>query len=374
MKARMTTRILSVVACLALLSVASSWAAEPPAYPDHRVLLVYRDDAGKEHPVRTAADWALRRGHIVAGLEQAMGKLPDRGRLPAPQMRVVEETPGQGFVRKRISLVSDDPQAAEGDRIPAYLYLPTGDGKPRAAVLALHPTGKPGKDLVAGNGPRANRQYALELAERGYVVLAPDYPSFGELTGYRFEDDRHASGTIKGVWNHLRCVDLLASLPEVDRTRIGVVGHSLGGHNALFAAAFDERLQVVVSSCGWCAFHEYRGMKGGKMADWTGPAYMPRIRDAFALDVEKQPFDFYEVVAAMAPRSFLSISPLKDDDFEVAGVKKVIPEAQRVYDLLGAGKGLAVRYPDCGHDFPTEERQAAYEYLDRGLKHEPTGK
>jgi len=341
--------------------------AEPPVYSSHRELLVYRDTQGQEHPIKTPRDWSVRRGHIVAGLEQAMGKLPDRTKLPKPEFKVLDEVAGKGHVRKRISLVSNDPHAAEGDRIPVYLYLPADIKPPRAAILALHPTSKVGKDMPAGLSPRANRQYALELAERGYVVIVPDYPGFGELTGYRFEDDRHESGTIKGVWNHLRCVDLLVSLPEVDAKRIGVIGHSLGGHNALFAAVFDERLAATVSSCGWCSFHEYRGMKHGGMADWASPGYMPRIRDVYKLDPDKQPFDFYEIVAALAPRPFLSISPVKDEDFEVAGVKKVIPAAQKVYELLAAPKALEVRYPDCNHDFPEEERKAAYEFFDRTL-------
>lgn len=366
---------MQVARCLALVALvgvgfpAALRGAEPPAYPSHRELLVYRDAEGQEHPVKTPRDWGVRRAHIVAGLEQAMGKLPDRTRLPKPEFKVLEEVAEGGHVRKRISLVSNDPNAAEGDRIPAYLYLPTGVQKPRAAILALHPTGKAGKDLPAGLSPRANRQYALELAERGYVVIVPDYPGFGELTSYRFDEDRHESGTIKGVWNHLRCVDLLVTLPEVDAKRIGVIGHSLGGHNALFAAVFDERLAATVSSCGWCSFHEYRGMKNGGMADWASPGYMPRIRDVYQLSPDKQPFDFYEVVAAIAPRAFLSISPVKDEDFEVAGVKKVIPAAQKVYELLGAPQGLEVRYPDCNHDFPNEERKAASEFFDRTLGH-----
>jgi pimeloyl-ACP methyl ester carboxylesterase len=173
---------------------------------------------------------------------------------------------------------------------------------------------------------------------------------------------------MKGIWNHLRCADYLCSRPEVDPERLGVIGHSLGGHNALFAAAFDERLKVVVSSCGWTPFHDY---KGGKLEGWTSDRYMPRIRDAYGLDPGRVPFDFHEVVAAIAPRAFLSVSPLGDDNFAVAGVRKAIAEASRVYALLGVPDRLAARYPDCGHDFPPAERQATYAFIDRILKHEP---
>ena len=54
---------------------------------------------------------------------------------------------------------------------------------------------------------------------------------------------------MKGIFNHMRCVDLLQAREDVDHERIGVLGHSLGGHNAIFLGAFDIRLKVIVSSC-----------------------------------------------------------------------------------------------------------------------------
>lgn len=62
---------------------------------------------------------------------------------------------------------------------------------------------------------------------------------------------------MKAIFNHMRCVDLLQARKDVDPERIGVIGHSLGGHNAIFAGAFDTRIKVVVSSCGWTLFGNY---------------------------------------------------------------------------------------------------------------------
>ena len=69
------------------------------------------------------------------------------------------------------------------------------------------------------------------------------------------------SGSMKAIWNNLCAVDLLQSLPQVDGERIGCIGHSLGGHNAMFLGVFDERVKAVVSSCGWTPFHDYYGGK-----------------------------------------------------------------------------------------------------------------
>ena len=295
-----------------------------------------------------------------------MGKLPDRSKLLPIDVQVTERVEGDGYTRLTISFAAE-----EGDRVPAHLYLPAGQkpGERRAAMLALHPTSPLGKGVVGGDGPRPNRGYAVELAQRGYVVLAPDYPSFGDYAGYDFAADRYDSGTMKGIFNHMRCVDLLQSRDDVDAERIGVIGHSLGGHNAMFAAAFDERLKVIVSSCGWTPFHDYYG---GKIKGWTSDRYMPRLRDVYGLDPDRVPFDFYEVVAALAPRAFFSNSPLRDDNFAVAGVRKAEPVAREVYRLLGAEDRFLVRYPDCEHDFPSDMRREAYEFVDKTLKHRPS--
>jgi len=337
-----------------------------PWYPDHSCLLIYYDADGIEHPVKTPADWARRRQHILEGMQQAMGRLPERRSLPPFGVKVLECVKAEEFERQKISMAIE-----EGDRLAAYLFVPTGlkKGQRVPAMLALHPTNPLGKMPTAGVS-ESNMAYGLELAKRGYVVLVPDYPSMGEERDYDFKNDRYVSGTMKGIFNHMRCVDYLCSLGIVDTQRIGVIGHSLGGHNAMFAGAFDIRLKVIVSSCGWTPFHDYYG---GNIAGWTSDRYMPRLRDVYKLDPDLVPFDFYEVVAALAPRAFFSNSPLGDDNFDVNGVKKVIPLAAQVYRLLGAADRLQVRYPDVGHAFPPDVREEAYRFIDRALGHTPPG-
>ncbi|MCA9056185.1 MAG: alpha/beta fold hydrolase, partial [Planctomycetaceae bacterium] len=318
--------------CFVVFLVGTGAADElpPDRYADHSRLLVYADASGDLQPVKTPEDWAQRRADILTGMQAAMGSLPVRDQWPDFDLQQTAEQPGDGYVCKTYTFAVE-----AGDRLPIDLYLPSGiaEGERRPAVLALHPTGALGKRIVAGEGPNPNRQYAVELAQRGYVVIAPDYPSFGESADYDFAADDYASGTMKGIVNHRRCVDLLQSLPQVDPERIGVIGHSLGGHNAMYVAAFDERIKAIVSSCGWDPFHYYYG---GKLTGWTSDRYMPRIRDVYGLDPDKVPFDFYEVVAALAPRPFLSCSPTEDSNFDVQGVEKAIDRAREVYRLLGA--------------------------------------
>jgi acetyl esterase/lipase len=299
-----------------------------------------------------------------------MGALPHRSQLGPLEVREHERLEGDGYTRLTISFLAE-----VGDRVPAYLYLPAspasgqdGGVEPkRPAMLALHQTSPWAKGEVAGEGTTPNQAYGLELARRGYVVLAPDYPSFGDYP-YDFALDRYASGSMKGVFNHMRAVDLLTSRPEVDPERIGAIGHSLGGHNAMFAGVFDERLKVVVSSCGWTPFHDYYS---GKIEGWTSSRYMPWLRDVYGLDPDRAPFDFYELVGALAPRAFFSSSPTADSNFDVAGVRKAVAEAQKVYDLLGASKQLQLRTPEAEHDFPLNVRAEAYAFIDSVLGQVP---
>ena len=94
---------------------------------------------------------------------------------------------------------------------------------------------------------------------------------------------------------------------------------------------------------------------------------MPLLRDTFQLDPAKIPFDFNEVIAALAPRAFFSNSPLRDSNFNVDGVKKGMEQASKVFQFLKAGNNIVVRYPDCEHDFPEQVRFESYNFIDKIL-------
>ena len=236
-----------------------------------------------------------------------------------------------------------------GDEVPAYLFVPSVR-KPAPAMLCLHQTMRMGKGHPAGLvGSPPNLRYALELAERGFVTLAPDYPNFGDYS-YDPYVYGYQSATMKGIVNHRRAVDLLVSMPEVDPKRIGVIGHSLGGHNSLFVAAFEPRIRAVVTSCGFTSFHKYYG---GNLAGWSHKGYMPRIATVYGKSPDRMPFDFWDVLAAIAPRPVFVNAPTRDANFDASGVD----------DCAAKVKNVTVRHPDCEHDFPAPVRQQSYEFL-----------
>lgn len=337
---------------------------QPPVYSEHQDLLYFLDANGQKQPVKTRADWERRRAHILANMQVVMGPVPPASQKTPFDLKQLEEMSLGGMVRRKISY-----QTEPGDRVTAYLFLPARKNDEKLpAVLCLHQTVTIGKAEPAGLGGSPNLHYALHLAKRGYVTLAPDYPSFGEHP-YDFVAAKHyVSGSMKAIWDNMRAIDLLQSLPEVDGDRIGCIGHSLGGHNTMFTAVFDPRIKVLVSNCGFTRFHKYYQ---GKLAGWTSDRYMPRIKNVYDNNPDRVPFDFPEIVAAFAPRPFLASAPVRDSNFEVSGVKDTIAAALPIYQLYGVPDNLQANYPECEHDFPEDAREVAYRFLDRFLKPQP---
>ncbi len=308
----------------------------------------------------SAAEWRQ-------AIEQIMGPFPPEERRVALDVRIDETVPGDGYVRQWLSY-----QSEPGARVPAYLLLPTAavTNRNRAfpAVLGLHQTHAAGQKVVVGLGNSPDDEYGVELVRRGYVVLAPPYP---HLANYAPDLKGYASGTMKAIWDNSRGLDLLASLPCVATNRgFGSVGHSLGGHNGLFTAAFDSRLTVVVTSCGFDSFRDYydgRDDVWQPERGWCGTRYMPRLA-GYRGRLTEIPFDFPQVLAAIAPRHVFVNAPLGDSNFRWRSVDRVVTEAHELARQTGVTASITVEHPDSQHRFPPEQRQQAYRVLDEVLK------
>jgi predicted dienelactone hydrolase len=232
-------------------------------------------------------------------------------------------------------------------------------------VLCLHPTeNKIGFKVVVGLGGKPHRQYAAELAERGFVTLAPSYPLLAD-----YQPDLKAlnmpSGTMKAIWDNIRGLDYLATLPFVDASHgFAAIGHSLGGHNSIYTASFEPRIKVVVSSCGFDSLLDYYG---GNIKGYVQERYMLKMADYLG-HPQDAPWDYYELIAALAPRHVFVNAPLKDANFRHDSVDRIASAAEPVFRLHGAGGHLIVRHPDSDHDFPDAERFEAYDLIEKVLR------
>jgi len=331
-------------------------------------LLVFRGSKNETLPVTTLDDWQQRRAEIIRGAQSIMGRLPGIEKRCPLDLRLDEEVDCGSYVRRLVTY-----QSEPGSGVPAYLCIPkvalAAGAKPVPAVLCLHGTDNTvGHGTVVGLGTRPNRQYAAELAERGYVTLAPNYPLLA-----KYQPDVNAlgwqSGTLKAVWDNLRGLDLLESLPFVKRGSFGAIGHSLGGHNSVYTALFDDRITAVVSSCGLDSYlNYYNGDEKNWHPEkgWCQTRYMLRLAD-YRGRLAEIPFDFHELIGTLAPRHVLIIAPVKDHNFQAASVDRIATSARPVFKLYGHAERLLIEHPDCEHDFPPEMRQRAYELFDRVL-------
>lgn len=319
-------------------------------------LLEYHGANGRVEIARSKKQWELRRREALDGMLQITGPVPGSEKRCPLDVTVTAEDDMGSYVRRAITYASEP-----GSRTTAFLCIPKSAlaGKKTRAVLCLHPTDNTvGYKVVVGLGGRPHRQYAAELTALGMVTISPSYVQLAEYHP-DLEKLGYASGTMKAIWDNMRAMDLLDSLPFVHKGRYGAIGHSLGGHNAIFTAVHDPRIRVIVSSCGFDSFLDYYG---GNIKGWVQPRYMLRLAQ-FAGHPEHVPFDFYELIAALAPRPLFVNAPLNDANFRAASVDRILEAARPVYALYGAGSRLRVAHPASDHDFPDIERHRAYEWM-----------
>lgn len=314
---------------------------------------------------------ARTRAERIRAMESVMGPFPKaRGPL---DIQIVSEARKDGLVLRDLTYLSQP-----GVRVPAYLIYSESaatDGQRHPGILGLHQTHAAGRKVVVGLGNSPDDAYGVELARRGYVVLAPAYPQLADyapdIRGAGFQ-----SGTMMAIWNNSRGLDLLASLPFVGTNGFGSIGHSLGGHNGLFTAAFDERIRVVVTSCGFDSFRDYYDGNPSVWAEergWCQLRYMPGLL-AYRGRLQDLPFDFTDVLGAIAPRTVFVNAPKGDSNFRWKSVDRVVESVRPLWSTPVQQPPPEVVHPDCPHRFPPEQRQQAYAILDRVLKADGAGR
>jgi dienelactone hydrolase len=308
-----------------------------------------------------AADRSLDRSLLL----QLMGRMP--AAPPPLEPAGVERLDLGEVVREKVTYAVE-----VGERVPAYLFIPKDGRGRRPAVLCHHQHGGEfhvGKDGPAGLGSTPDQHYALELARRGYVTIAPDALCFnerqdaaGKLKGASYERfealHRITEGkTLQGkyVWDARRALDYLETRAEVDPSRLGMIGHSLGGQETLFTTALDTRIRAAVSSCG---FGSLRTLK------------RDRILHNFALFVPglASHGDYGAVLALVAPRAFLVAARTDDPIFPREGIEETVAAARPAYAAAGVADRLGTFYEPGPHQFSPALREAAYAWLDRWLK------
>jgi len=323
-------------------------AAVPAAAPKPQPLLV--DNHGRK--ISSIEAWQKHRESLRAWWLDFLGPLP-RKRDRVPQWDVLEEEQVDGVVRQRIRYDVEPGVATE-----AYLLQPAQRSGKLPGVAVFHSTVNHSIRQPAGVEGKPEKFFGLKLAQRGCVTLSPRnylWPTNDKIEAQQEADNFHkrhpkSKGMARMLHDALVAVDILTSLPQVDAKRIGSVGHSLGAKEVLYLAAFDERVQVTVSSEGGvsCTF-----------SNWYAPWYLGET-------IRSPDFthEHHELLALAAPRPFLLLGGNSaDGDQSWPLIEAALP----VYRLYGDPPRLGLFNHKQGHAVPPEAEKRIYEWFDTYL-------
>ena len=316
-----------------------------------------RFDDGRR--VRTAADWQKRRAEIRAAWEKEIGEWP--ALVAKPRIEYLSVTNRESFKQHRVRV-----ELAPGTMMDAYLLDPSGTRASGRFPAVVVPFYEP--ETSIGMGERPLRDFAYQLTRRGFVTLA-----FGSPGGDARKPD--TSGIAIQPLHFLGYIaanayNALASLPQVDPSRIAVVGHSYGGKWAMFAACFHDKFAAGVWSDPGIVFDETRPNINYWEPWYLGldpkmnPQRKPGLPTAESprTGAYKRIFesggDLHEVQALMAPRPFLVSGGAEDPPARWQALNRI----NEVYHLLGGSNRVAMSNRP-KHDPTEESNEQLYQFL-----------
>lgn len=329
--------------------------------------------------VKTLDDWKARKEVLR---RRYLDLIRDSEKPAKPPLDlVVHETVNVDGIYLR-KLVSYNVETDE--RARAYLAIPLGLTGRAPAMVTLHGTYPHGKEQEAGLIGAPDKAFLNLLARRGYVVISPDHFVAGDRTppegaydtGRFYQKHPQWTAVGKAAYEGSIAIDVLQSLPEVDPERIGVIGHSLGGHGSYFLAAYDPRIKVAVSNSSGAPFRYNSKVEAWARDKWY--VYLKPIREDLLKGI-LPPIDMHEIMALIAPRPYLDLCALNDriagDPIELADMtyrqrNLMLMKVMDVYELEGAPQNFAYYTHGQGHSVPYEARQLMFGWLDKHLKGE----
>lgn len=303
-------------------------------------------------PPATPRDWQQRKPVVRKQFLAVLGlsELPERTPLNS---RVVAVHDMGGYTISNVVFYS-----RPGFPVTANLYRPkNASGKLPAVVCPI------GHWLELGKRGESLQARCIKLVKMGYVVLIYDAIGHGEraLAG----NSHHEAGfallplgqTVAGwmVWDSMRALDYLLTLPDVDQERIGITGNSGGGLNSLFTAAVDTRF----ASCAMAGyvFHFNNWIR------YSGPHCT-----CCALPGLYKKMEWFEIAGLIAPRALLMMQGTADNIFPISGARVAGRLAESVYAMEGAaGKARFAEFEGFSHGYHLPFREAMYGWMDLHL-------
>ncbi len=272
------------------------------------------------------------------------------GLLPPPRKTPLNPLTGEVISHEDYSVASVLLETYPGYFLGGSLYRPAGKPGPFPAIVSPHGHWRYGRFENSEINSVPGR--AISLARQGYVVFAYDMVGWNDTmqAPHGFAGPREELwlfGTLGlQLWNSIRVVDYLVSLPDVDRLRVGVTGASGGGTQAFLLAAVDDRIGYS-APVNMVSFQ----MQGGS-----------RCENAPLLRIGT---NNVEIAAAFAPKPQLLVSAT--GDWTVNVPQEEFPAVQNVYRLLDAESNVEWRQFDSPHNYHKDSREAVYAFFGKRI-------
>ena len=292
-------------------------------------------------------------------LYSLLGDLPPRDRPVSAELVAEEDRPGYVLEILTLDLNGIEP-------VPAYFVRPKHGSGPRPTILYNHAHGgefRIGKEeLVSGRDALQKPPYADVLTSMGFNALCIDTWCFGHRWGRTesaiFKEMLWRGQVLWGmmVYDSIKAVDYLASRPDVDASRIGTLGLSMGSTMAWWTAALDDRIACCVDICCLTDFDALIDVRG---LDAHGIYYyVPGLLKEWSTS---------KINALIAPRPHLSLAGIYDVLTPPHGLDRIECDLKKVYSDAGCPDAWRlVRYP-CGHVETHAMRREVIKWLKRWL-------
>ena len=339
-----------------------------------------RFDAGNNR-ITSVEQWEKKRSDIRKNIRWGLGDEPPGVLNPGPrtfnkESEVDEHSVGSFLDRPRatetMGRMPVSPYNGFGDQLFGYVYYPRDEkGDPPTSklpvVIYLHEL-----DYSKGfNSYHKVESIFQSLVDRGFAVFAYDMIGFGNRIeeGTRFYS-RYPRWSKMGkmVADVRGAVDALTNFNFIEPNKVYITGYSLGATVGLYATALDERIAGVVAVAGFTPMRLQtpdNGLEGIKAYSHLH-GLLPRL--GFFIGNEKRiPYDFEEMLAAIAPRPALVIAPALDKDADLTHVQTAVEKAKDIFALYGVQEHLHIFSSHDYNRFSPQMQDSVYTWLAKQL-------